>query len=131
MFQPLGEYNWPEMTVYVQGLETYGYHGVPDEEQVVGHRYSINFSLEVPDLESQADSITETVDYGEASELALSVFGRAKRRTIERVATDIMDALFDIYPSVSEVTVQVEKLLPPAPIIAGRAGVTVTRCRQV
>lgn len=113
------------MTIFVEGLELYGFHGVPDAEQTVGHRYAIDFKIELQSMPEGSDHIADTIDYGAASQRVINVFQSSQRRTLERLATDIAQDLLGAYKSASKVTVTVAKRLPPAPIIAERAGVTV------
>lgn len=114
------------MTIFVEGLELYGFHGVPDAEQTVGHRYVIDFKIELPSMPDGSDHIADTIDYGAASQRVIGVFQASQRRTLERLATDIAQTLLGAYKSASQVTVTVAKRLPPAPIIAERAGVTIS-----
>jgi len=116
--------------LYVNGLEFYGYHGVSDEEQSIGHRYSLSLELDVHGSADRTDLIGDTVDYGAASQAALRAASSQKFRTVERAASHIGKTLLDRFPMVSRVQVDLSKRLPPMDAIADEAGVMVTLDRS-
>jgi 7,8-dihydroneopterin aldolase/epimerase/oxygenase len=116
-------------TVFLNGLEFYGYHGVPAEERVLGHRYKVDLSLQVDGSAPEEDSIHGTVDYGE---LGIKVLGWAtdvQAHTLERLAAILLGKIIEGYPLVQEATIRIAKPLPPAPLIAAEAGVEMTISR--
>lgn len=117
-------------TVFVNGLEFYGYHGVPDEEQAVGHRYRIDLTMQVDESACVTDSVVETVNYAGAAALVLSVATTNQYRTVERLGAVLCDRIFEDFERVKEVSVRIVKPMPPAPIIAAEAGVIITRTRH-
>jgi 7,8-dihydroneopterin aldolase/epimerase/oxygenase len=116
-------------TVYVRGLEVYAYHGVPAEERVLGHRYSIDFELIVDGASPDSDSIHDTVDYSEAAKLVESTVLGVQGHTLERLCELVAERLLDTFPAILEATVTIEKPMPPMPLIAAAAGVSLTRSR--
>ncbi|MFZ4509220.1 MAG: dihydroneopterin aldolase, partial [Fimbriimonas sp.] len=48
------------MQVFVTGLDVYAFHGVPDAEREVGHRYRADLTLEVDEDASATDQIDGT-----------------------------------------------------------------------
>lgn len=116
-------------TVYLHNLEFYAHHGVPDEEQAVGHRYVVNAEFDLEAMAGQTDAITETLDYSEAAALIVSVGRREQVRTIERLATLLTDALFHRFPEIIELRLDLAKRLPPADLMIEEAGVRIRRRR--
>lgn len=114
--------------VHVRGLECYAYHGVPDEEQVIGHRYLIDIEAEVAETACVNDQISGTVNYVDLAQAALVVM-KEQNRTVEHVASRVADAVLSLDQRIDAVTVKIEKPLPPAPIIAAAVGVTLCRRR--
>ena len=111
------------ITLFVTGLEFYGYHGVSDEEQKVGHRYVIDLEMGVVSDAEQSDQVEDTVDYGAAAVIALKIGTQRQFRTLERLAQVIGEALMARFSRLREVSVRVAKRLPPAPLVAEEAGV--------
>jgi len=110
------------ITLFVTGIEFYGYHGVSDEEQRVGHRYIVDLEMDVNSSSERTDAVEDTVDYGEAALLVVEIGTRDRCRTVERLAQQICDTLLERFPRISEVSVRISKRLPPCPVIAEEAG---------
>lgn len=122
-------YNGGMFTVFIEGLEFYGYHGVPAEERILGHRYMVDLWLTVASEADASDRIEETVDYGEVGVRVIELATRLKAHTLEHLAGSVCEELLAGYPAVSEVKIRVSKPHPPTPIIAARAGVEMVRKR--
>lgn len=116
-------------TVFLRGLEFYAYHGVPEAERAVGHRYAVDLEVTVTGQADRSDAIADTVDYARLGELAIEVANAAVYRTVERLAAAIAEAILQDFPMASHVRATVVKRLPPANLIAECAGVVVSRDR--
>ncbi len=118
------------LTVFVRGLEFYGFHGVPDAEQAVGHRYvaDVSVTLEAPAAES--DDIKQTVDYGALAGILLKLSHERRFRTLEAFAATYAQIVLEALPPVQEVEVELAKRLPPVPVVAEAAGVRLALRRE-
>lgn len=112
--------------VFLHGIEFYGYHGVPEAERTVGHRYLVDVELEVDERASQSDKVEDTVDYAQIGLLVLEHGMKPGFSTVEKLAKVIADAILSRYKRVQQVTITVAKPFPPMPVIAQQAGVTLT-----
>src|SRR5690349_3843039 len=83
---PVGPILWAMYTVFIRGLEFYGYHGVPAEERFIGHRYRVDLELRVEGTADESDHVSETVDYGAVATFATQVGTNEKAHTVERLA---------------------------------------------
>ena len=117
-------------TILVSGVEFYGFHGVSDAERAVGHRFEVDVELEAEERASLTDDVSDTVDYGAVSALVVEIGTGPSHRTVERLARLIADRLLAEYPLVTEVTVELFKLLPPITAIVRAAGVRLTMVRE-
>lgn len=118
------------ITLFVEGLEFYAHHGVPDAEQAVGHRYAVDLELDVREKATLTDRIEDTVDYAAVASTLVDHAQGHQYRTLERLASAICDALFTQFSSVVEIRMRLAKRLPPAAIIAEVAGVEIVRSRE-
>lgn len=116
------------MRVFLHGLECHAFHGVPDEEQVIGHRYLLDLAATVPDPAGE-DHLGDSVDYGAMGAVALEVMSGPSRRTVEFLAWKIGTEILARFSAVEEVDVTLQKVHPPAPMIAESAGVELTLTR--
>lgn len=117
------------ITLILEGLEFYAYHGVPAEEQVVGHRYSIDLELILNAPAVRTDDVHDTVDYGDLAIWLVSYCQKSQFATLERLAGAAADGLLDRYPRLDALTIRVAKRLPPAPVILGSAAAQISRQR--
>jgi dihydroneopterin aldolase len=116
-------------TVFVEGLDVYAYHGVPEAERTVGHRYGIEFELQVEGNADRSDEVSDTVDYAEAAQFVEKLTRESQFRTVERLATVLAESLLERYPLVLSASVTVRKPFPPAPVTASAVGSRVIRKR--
>lgn len=110
--------------VFLEGLEFYGYHGVPEAERRVGHRYEVDLAMQVDSRAEQTDEVADTADYGRIGEELTRIGENQQYKTIERLAQEMGERVLSLQPRVVSVRISVRKLLPPAPIIAHACGVT-------
>lgn len=119
-----------EDAILITALEFYAYHGASDEEQVVGHRYSLDIRLTVDCRPAAAsDSVADTVNYAEVAALLLEVGTSAQYRLLERLSDRMLSAVFARFPIVQEAALRLQKISPPLPAIAASVGVEISRSR--
>jgi 7,8-dihydroneopterin aldolase/epimerase/oxygenase len=116
----------PMYTVLIKGLEFYGHHGVPAEEQVIGHRYKVDIEFEVEGDTDETDDIGSTVDYGMVATQITAIAEGQRYKTVERLARVIGERLLREHTCVKRLTITLVKRLPPAPMMADEAGVRLT-----
>jgi len=110
--------------VFLHGLEFYGYHGVPDAERVVGHRFKIDLVMQVDSRAEQTDDVNDTADYGKIGADLVRFGENQQYKTLERMAHEMAHLILNLSPPVSHVRLTICKMLPPAPFIAESSGVT-------
>jgi 7,8-dihydroneopterin aldolase/epimerase/oxygenase len=114
--------------IILNGIQFYGYHGVPDAEQATGHRYEVDVTLETDVTAAAAsDDVAQTVDYGAVARAVLDLGTGRQFRLIEALADTIAAQILESHPRVAAVTVRVKKRLPPIPGVVEYAAVEITR----
>jgi dihydroneopterin aldolase len=114
--------------VLVNGLEFYGFHGVSDEEQAIGHRYIVDIRVRVAG--PVADDLAHTVDYSTLAKIMLETGAKNKFRTVEAMGDVFCQAVLQFLPNVFEVELTLLKPLPPAAFIAASTGVRMVMTRE-
>lgn len=102
-----------EYLIRLERMEFRAYHGCYDLEQKVGNRFHVELELtaELGDVAAE-DDVRLAVNY-------LTVYEEVRRqmavtqRTIERVAMNIIEALYAAFPQLRHVKCTVSKLAPP------------------
>jgi len=117
-------------TILIEGITFHAYHGASDEEQAVGHRYSVDVVLEY-DIRAaaQSDDLSQTINYSAVAKRVLAVGTENRFRLIETLAEHIAADILQSFP-VSAVEVTVRTLLPPMKVPAQAAGGRIRRERQ-
>ena len=105
-------------------MEFRAYHGCYDLEQQVGNRFTVDLVItaELGDA-AERDDVTRTVNYLTVYEIVRERMA-VTQRTIERVATNIIEALHARFPAVRHVRCTVAKLAPPLGGKIARVSVT-------
>ena len=115
--------------IIVEAIEFYGYHGAFYEEQVVGHRYSVDVELRVDTQAAAAsDSLPDTVNYAEVARRIVEVGTREQFRLVEALAERIAAVVLKEY-EVDSIRLKVCKMHPPMETIAARVCVDIERAR--
>lgn len=109
--------------VFVRGIEFRGRHGVTVAERAVVRRFRVDVELTVKESATESDSVADTVDYGAVAGMVVEVGEGEPFATVERLARVLADRLMHDHPTVSELTIEVAKLLPPIPASVDVAGV--------
>jgi|SRR5579885_1028726 len=115
--------------VFLEGLEFYGYHGVPDAEREVGHRYRIDLSMDVDSQAETTDNVADTVDYGKLGTELVRFGENQQYKTVERLAHAMGEFVFASSPKVTALRITIRKMFPPAPFIAEACGVSLEMTR--
>src|SRR5439155_24470934 len=118
-------------TVFVEAIEFYGYHGLFDEEQTVGHRYVVDVELSTNTRKAGAsDNLADTIDYAAVARRIVAIGTTEKHRLIEAIAERIATVILEEFAAES-VRIRLKKISPPFNIIAKSVGVEILRNRTL
>lgn len=115
-----------ELLIRLEGLEVYAYHGVPQAEREIGHRYLVDITLLVESTADVSDEVQDTLNYAELAELATQLFKQGSVKTLEHLGKLLEDAILARWPSVLGGEIEVAKPLPPMPHIVQQVSVSRT-----
>ena len=100
-------------TIELSGMEFHAYHGCYELERRVGNRFEVGLSITAELGEIAAhDAVEEAVNYLHVYETVRDTMA-VTQRTVERVAMNIIEALYDRYPRIRHIRCTVAKLAPP------------------
>jgi dihydroneopterin aldolase len=116
--------------IIVQGIEFYAYHGVPDAEQQIGHRYRVDLVVDLDLREAgRTDDLRHTVSYGDLARLVIHIGASQQCRLLESLAEQMCAAILEQFPAIQRVELFIAKRLPPTGTITELAGVKIVRVR--
>lgn len=102
-----------EYLIRLDRMEFHAYHGCYDLEQKVGNRFTVDLEItsELSDI-AVHDDVRRAVNYLTVYETVTAQM-RVTQRTIERVAMNIIEALYALCPQIRHIKCTVSKLAPP------------------
>ncbi len=102
-----------EYLIRLERMEFRALHGCYELERKVGNRFTVDLEITAELGHVAADDrVEEAVNYLTVYEVVREQM-RVTQRTIERVATNIIDALYAAYPEIRHIRCTVSKLAPP------------------
>ncbi len=108
----------------------YGYHGVIEQEKVLGGKYEVDVEFEF-DMTSaiKTDHLRDTISYEEIYQLVQDVVTNSKFHLIEALAGKLLRVIFNTYP-VDLVLVRIRKPNAPVKGVLDTVEVEISRTRE-
>jgi 7,8-dihydroneopterin aldolase/epimerase/oxygenase len=97
-------------TIFLKNIELFGYHGLYQEEAIVGNNFVINVEIDI-----NKDAITQlqdSVNYGEAFLIVKTVFAE-KEALLEVICNKCIAALENLTNHIARIAVSIQKKQPP------------------
>lgn len=96
-------------TVFLEGMQFYGYHGVNPEERSLGQRFLVDVELSATlQVAGRSDNLDDTINYSAVYKRVRTIVEGPTRSLIEAVAEEIAMTLLNEFPA-SRVIVAVRK----------------------
>ena len=101
------------ITITIDRLRCYAFHGVMEQERSVGAEYEVTLSIRYPAMRAvTADSLADTVDYVQLCDIVKGAMSHPAA-LLERVCGVIIEDVMRAFPLTEGGTVTVSKLNPP------------------
>ena len=101
------------ITIELNDLEFYAYHGVYEEEKEKGNTFIVNLSVTGEfDKAIQEDDLTGTIDYEDLFSLVQKEMG-IPSNLLENVVGRIRTSIKEQFPDIKSIAISLEKLNPP------------------
>lgn len=99
------------MTIIVDRLRLYAYHGVGVQERVVGNEFEVSVAVDYP-CSGNADMLDRTLNYAEICRIVREESGTPSN-LLEHLAVRIKQALMREFPLITGGRIRVSKPSPP------------------
>lgn len=115
----------------IKDLEVYAYHGVFESEKELGQRFILDVSLGY-DMTRAAKTgdLTASIHYGELAEQLTLWCQKTKEDLIETLAHQLVEKIFQHYPLVQELDLEVKKPWAPVPLPLDTCSVALSRKKR-
>lgn len=116
--------------VFVKNIRLHAYHGVLQQERVVGNDYLVSVSVTCSLGNAvKSDSVEDTINYAAVYELVKEEMD-VPSNLVEHVAGRIAQRVLDGFSLADDVTVEVVKINPPMGAACDGAGVELSLHRS-
>jgi len=110
------------ITVQLQDLLFNAFHGIHEEEKILGNQYIVNASVEFLEIDEVIHHIEDTVNY-------TTIYNIIKKRMsiptplLETIVMEIGNEIHHEFPHLKSVSISLQKMHPPIEGMQGSAGV--------
>lgn len=113
-------------SINITGLETYGYHGLFEQERTLGQKFTFDISATLRDVRThRGDNLDSSVRYDAVVDEAVQIAASGKFWTLEALGETIALGLLRRFVIMESVTVAVAKSSPPIAHSIEQVGVQV------
>lgn len=111
------------ITIHLHNLKFYSFHGVNEEEKILGNEYEVNADIQFHEGTAIIEKLSDTINYVE-------VFDMIKKRMhiptplLETVVMEIGNSISSKYDNVRSINISIKKINPPIESVQGSVAVT-------
>ncbi len=116
------------MTIQLNDVQFYGYHGLYAEEKKLGNTFIVNLAIDFIPHVSKINAISDTIDY-------VQVYALLKERMqtptplLETIVEDIANIIFERFTIAQKVSIQITKAKVFIPTLNGNMSVSLSKSR--
>jgi 7,8-dihydroneopterin aldolase/epimerase/oxygenase len=100
--------------IKLKKCEFFAYHGVSQEEQIIGNRYIVSASITFDITQAgESDNLAHTLDYGMVYEIIRKTVTEKSVKLLEYLAYQIASSIKLLDTRIHKVKVKVTKVNPP------------------
>lgn len=116
-------------SIHLVDILLHGYHGLFEEEKLVGNTFKINVTVVYQPNSFPITQLVDTIDYG-------AVFSILKDQMqiatplLETVAAHFSLAVFEQFSTAQEISIHIQKMVPPIVGMVGSVAVELTVNRK-
>ena len=111
------------ITIHLHNLTFISFHGVHEEERILGNEYEVNADVQFHEEQTKIDSLSETINY-------VSLYEIIKKRMeipthlLETIVMEIGNDIHEKFSYVWSINISLKKNHPPIEGINGAVGVS-------
>jgi dihydroneopterin aldolase len=116
-------------TIHLVDILLHGYHGLFEEEKLVGNTFKINVTVVYEPSSFTITQLADTIDYGAVFSILQDQMQEATP-LLETVAANFTLAVFEKFSIAQEISIQIQKMVPPIAGMVGSVAVGLTINRK-
>jgi len=114
------------MTITLNDLRFFGYHGLYPEEKITGNEFMVDLEVSFHPGQGTIKGIDDTINYAGIYELVKKQMD-IPAALLETLAMDISNTIHHHFSQVNAITVHIRKMHPPMAFFEGNVGVRYQR----
>jgi dihydroneopterin aldolase len=111
------------ITIHLHNLKFYSFHGVHEEERILGNEYEVKADVQFHEQQDEINSLSQTINYANVFEIINSRM-HIPTPLLETVVMDIGNGIYEKYNYVRLINISLKKIHPPIEGIEGSVGVS-------
>ena len=118
-------------TIQIAGLQTFGYHGLFEEERRLGQKFTFDIDATLnPAPTHRDDQLDASIRYDAVVDAAVSLASKLTYQTLEALGEAIAIGLLRRFALIDSISVGVSKFSPPIPHTLDKVGIVVRMVRS-
>ena len=109
-------------TIYLNNLQFHGYHGLFDEEKIIGNEFVVNVEIVLLNEQIILD-LNQSIDYSKVYEIIKDIM-KTPTPLLETIVVNISDAIYAYNKNIKEINIKIEKKNPPIQNFMGNVAVS-------
>ena len=110
------------ITVNLHNLQFNSFHGIHEEEKILGNDYVIDASVEFHEDLEVITSIQDTINYADIYKIIRERMS-IPTHLLETVVMEIGNEIHSEFPQIRSINISIKKMFPPVEGIRGAVGV--------
>ena len=115
-------------TIYLNNLHFHGYHGLFEEEKIIGNEFMVNVEIGLSN-EQKIDEINQTIDYSMVYKIIQDNMN-IPTPLLETLVANISNAIYVYDNRIKEISIKIEKKHPPIQNFTGNVAVSFKKSFQ-
>jgi|SRR4051794_10568829 dihydroneopterin aldolase len=118
-------------TIQIAGLQTFGYHGLFEEERRLGQKFTFDIDATLNSASTHRDDqLDASIRYDAVVDAAVHLAGELTYQTLEALGEAIAIGLLRRFALIESISVGVSKFSPPIPHTLSKVGIVVRLVRS-
>lgn len=112
--------------LFLKGLEVYAYHGLFQEENVLGQKFVFDVECRVDYKKAMlSDDMKDSISYANIAEEIVKVSKEKNYNLLEKLAGEVIKTLFSSFQEIDEISLKIDKPMAPIPYSFKGCGVNI------
>lgn len=116
--------------IIISGMEFFAFHGHYPEEKLAGNKFLVDLVMFTDTSKAEkTDELDDALNYQVAYAIVSDILTNTKSNLLEKIADNVLTAIFDEFPELQKATITIKKINPPMGGQIDHVGVEISRTK--